>query len=486
MNSLPPKLPPYKGTRPFNRWFGLFFASVLFLSPLLILPLFGAADASAWQPVGLRGETVLRLAAASGRDGTILYAETPGGLWRNADTTGAGLIVSDAWQRIDGGLPHSPLGAPDVAAWCTVPGHPLQLYVLAGPQDARQLYRSDDGGASWRAVGPAPGQTPSPAMVALPGLQGSADSILIAAPARVQRSTNGGVTWAPGGEWPETVAESEDPVVALLAEAGAANRLVALARAGRVWISGNGGLSWHDSGLQGDARAVALEPRAGLHVWAAGDAGVAASADGGTTWSELSEPGEMRPWPGNHGGPIVTLQVDPRVSETLYAAVRGGAAYRSDGAGQGWQSLGALDSAQIVSLVLEPGERSILYAATDDGVWARRVAPLEPTPTPTFTETPTPTYTPTATATARPTQTPTATATPTLTSTPTPTPTSTATPAPTATATLRPTRRPTLAPTATPTPTTAPAFVPPSPPPSGGPGGPSPTDVPPPPPPPIR
>lgn len=480
MNSLPPKLPSFRRTHRLNQWFRLFFASLLFLSPLLLLPLLGAADASAWQPVGLRGETVLSLAATSGPDGSILYAETSAGLWRNADRTGAGLVASDAWQRIDADLPHSLIGAPDVAAWCTAPGHPLRLYALAGPPDARQLYRTDDGGASWRAVGPAPGQTPSPAMLVLPGPQGSADTILIATPARVQRSTNGGQTWAPGGEWPEAVAGSEDPVAVLLAEGGAANRLVALARAGRVWISENGGLSWHDSGLPGDARAVALEPRSGLHVWAAADAAVAASPDGGTSWSELPLAGEPGGWPGGHRGDIAALQVDPQVSETLYAAVHGGAVYRSDRGGRDWQPQGAPGSAQIVSLVLEPAGRGVLYAATDDGVWARRVAPLEPTPTPTFTETPTPTPTPTATATARPTLTPTAT--PTLTSTPTPTSTSTATPLPTATptATARPTRRPTLAPTATPTPTTAPAWAPP-PTPGGDQGGPiaPPTDAPP-------
>lgn len=476
---------PLHPARPFNRWFGLFFASVLFLSPLLILPLFRAADASGWQPAGLRGETVLSLAAASGSDGTILYAETAAGLWRNADSTGAGLIASAAWQRIDAGLPRSPLGAPDVAAWCTVPGHPLRLYALAGPQDARQLYRTDDGGASWRAVGPAPGQTPSPVMIVLPGPEGSEDTILIATPARVQRSTNGGETWTPGGEWPEAVAESEDPVAVLLAAARAPNRLVALARAGRVWMSGNGGLSWHDSGLQQAVRAVALEPRSGRHVWVAGDAGVAASADGGASWSGLALPAESGGWPGSGGDHIVALQVDPRVSETLYAAMGSGAVYRSDRGGQGWQSLAAPGSAPVVSLVLEPEGRSILYAATGDGVWARRVAALEPTPTPTYTETPTPTHTPTATATVRPTLTPTATAT--ATSSPTPTPTSTDTPQPTATptATARPTLRPTLAPTATPTPTTAPAFVP-LPTPGGDSGGPveKPTEVPPPPPPP--
>jgi len=246
------------------------------------------------------------------------------------------------------------------------------------------------------------------------------------------------------------------------------NRLVALAHTGRVWLSRNGGLSWGESGLPGDARTVALEPRAGLRMWAAGDAGIAASMDGGANWSELPLPGEPDRRLGNGSSHIVALLVDPKVSETLYAAMRGGGIYRSDRSGQDWQLLRAPGTMEITALVLEPEGRSILYAATDDGVWAGRVVALEPTPTPTYTNTPLPTHTPTATATVRPTLTPTATAT--LTSTPTPVPTSTATPTPTATATLRPTRRPTLAPTRTATPTPTPAFAP-APPPIGNPGG---------------
>jgi len=483
MTSLPPKVSLLKRVRRYDRWIGLFIASALFLSPLLIRPLFGAASTNAWRPIGLRGETVLRLDLASAQGVTILYAETPSGLWQSVAGRAGVDPENGAWQRIDAGLPHSPLSAPDVAVWSTVPGQPLRLYALAGPQDARQLYRTDDGGASWRAVGPAPGQSQSPAMIVLPGLQGSADTILITTSTRIQRSTNGGETWAPGGEWPEVVAESDNPVTALLARAAAPNRLVALARSGRIWVSGNGGLSWHESGLQGDARAVALEPRAGLRMWAAGDAGAAASADGGASWSELSLPGEPGGWLGTGSSQIVALQVDPRVSETLYVAVRGGGIYRSDRGGPDWQLLRAPGTIEITALVLEPEERSILYAATGDGVWAGRVVALEPTPTPTFTLTPTPTHTPTATATARPTLTPTLTPTftrtPTPTSTPTATMTSTATPSPTRTAAQRPVRRPTLTPTATRTPTAAPPVAP-RPPLDDG-GGEVPTVAPPPP-----
>ena len=474
MSSVPPSAPLQK--RPPNLWAGLLLASALFLFPLLFLPLAGATDAGVWQPVGLRGETMLSLAVAGQGDETILYAETPMGLWRSVVRPSAERLQSDAWQRIDADLPHTPLGAPDVAAWRNVPGRPLQLYALAGARDARQLYRTDDGGASWQPVGPAPGQSQSPAMIVLPG-EDLADTILIATPMRVQRSLDGGATWAPGGQWPEAATGSDDPVVELLAETGAPQRLLALARSGGLWISENGGLSWHDTGARQDIRTVALEPYSGLRVWAAGDAGAAASADGGVTWSEFSLPGEsgVRSW--SRSDCIAALEGDPRVAETVYAAVRDGAVYRSDHGGQDWQFLGAPGSAQIAFLALEQDHRSILYAATDDGIWARRVTPLEPTPTPAATETSIPIDTPAATETVRFTPAPAATQTPTLTSTPTATMTGTATSSPTSSATMsptasrtarataRPARRPTLTPTATRTPTIAPIA-----PPAGAPG----------------
>jgi hypothetical protein len=247
-------------------------------------------------------------------------------------------------------------------------------------------------------------------------------------------------------------------VAELLAEDSAPDRLLALALSGALWISESGGLSWHEAAGPQGLRAVAADPWAGLRVWAAGDEGVAFSADDGVTWSEFSRPGESDSWLGERSDHVTALHSDPRVSETIYAAVRGGATYRSDDGGQNWQFLGAPGSTHITALAVEPVDRDILYAATDDGVWARRVAPVQPTPAPKPTETPVPTDAPTAT----PTATATLTSTPTATATSTATPTATASPTATQTmtATARPTRRPTRTPTALPPPATAPAVTP--------------------------
>lgn len=459
--------------------FSLLAASVLFLLPLLSVPLMAAQGEERWRSLGLRGETVLALTAVSGENGALLFAQTPSGLWRRAARD-----LDGAWTRIDRGLPHSTLGAPLLAAWRNVPGRPLQLYALAGRSDARQLFRTDDGGATWRSVGPAPGQSPAPAMAVLPGLGQNADTIIIATQTRVQRSVDGGATWAPGGEWPLESAEPE-PVIELASEATGPDRLLALERSGRLWLSDSGGLSWHDIGGERAHTALATASYFRLGIWAATASEMLRSEDDGVSWS-------ARPLPGADGrlfgklAAVRALAVDPRVPETLYAALEGGTVRRLGSGDDAWQPLGAPPSARVSHLAVDPDTRTALYAATDDGVWMRAVVADQPTvtPSPAATLEPSPTPLPptaTATWTASPTPTATATETATLTPTVTDTVTATATETATATATRRPTRQPTPTETATSAPTAGPTAQPSEPPP----GAPEPTNAPPPTPTPV-
>ena len=432
--------------------FSLVAASIVFLFPLLSVPLLGSAAADGWRSLGLRGETVMALAAVSGENGALLFVQTPSGLWRKAvGTTDNG---RQGWTRIDRDLPHSLLGAPLLAAWRNVPGRPLQLYALAGPNDSRQLFRTEDGGSTWRAVGPAPGQSRAPAMTVLPGLGQNPDVIIIATQTRVQRSDDGGATWAPGGEWPIEGGEHE-PVLALVSEPTGLDRLLALERSGRLWFSDSGGLSWHDIGGESEHMAIATAPYFGQAIWTASGAELLRTGDDGLTWSRYPLPASRgvmsRPYP-----IAETLGVDPRVPDTVYAALASGSIYRLGSGQAAWQPLGAPPS-QARCLAVDPASRDTLYAGTDDGVWARSVIADQPTVTPspaaTATIEPSATASPTATVTA--TATATSSSTPTLTPTSAPIPSSTAAPSATPPATFiaAPTTRPTRQPTGTATPT---------------------------------
>ena len=419
--------------------------SLLFMAPLLVRPLAARDDGTGWRALGLRGQTVLNFAIASGEGEHMLYAETATGLWRYVAAEGA----DGDWESIDAGLPRNSLGGPALAAWRVVPGRARHIYALTGSGAFRQLYHTADGGGHWRSVGPAPGKPLHPALAILPGLRTPSDLILLATDTRLQRSTDGGATWAPGGPWSQAAAdtpagaagEGETQIVALLAESSAPEHLFILTESGRVWLSDSGGLAWRDAlPAAAPVTALAIAPYFGIRAWAATTEGLAASMDSGASWS-------LGPLPG--GRSITALASDVRVPETLYAGVQGGEVYRSDDSGATWTTLARPGAAQVRALALDAGSRGLLYAATDDGVWVREVTPLQPTPAPT----------PRDTATFAPT--PTASATPTSSATPTYTPTYT----PTATATRRPARTPTRTPTSSATPTYTPPAQPPAPPP---------------------
>jgi hypothetical protein len=433
----------------------LILASLIFMAPLALLPYARAERTEVWQPLGLRGETIRDLVVTSTEAERIIYAETYTGLWRHIQ---GGSARTANWERIDEGLPRTRLGGPALAAWRNVPGRPLQLYALIGSGTARQLYKSDDGGSSWINIGLAPGQTIRPALLVLPGLSGAPDQILLTTGSRVQRSTDGGATWAPGGPWPgeggvELAEEVGEPVRSLLADSSVPEHLYALTAAASLWLSENGGLSWYSADLTG-VNAVAITPHLGMYAWAATADRLAQSTDEGATWAMQILPGAGSAGRAHElGAHIIALRGDPRVPETLYAALQGGAVYRTDDGGVTWAFHGVPGSRKVTALALDPDSRAQLYAATDDGIWERTVAPLQPKVMPTLSPTPLP-LSPTTTPTAMQTATATATATATFSPTPTVTSTSTATIMVTATPTLRPTRKPlpTRRPTMIPTP----------------------------------
>jgi hypothetical protein len=386
-----------------------------------------------------------------------------------------------------------------LTAWRLVSGRPRQLYALTGSATARQLYGTNDGGDNWQLIGPAPGQTDRPPMVVLPGLNGAPDSITLVTGSRVQRSMDGGATWAPGGLWPSvqfasdrsgrSVQEAQNGLVSVLVGDGnAPNRLYALTSAGDLWQSDSAGLTWRvaqpmaGTGLAQPATALAIVPYFGVRVWVATTDGLAHTTDNGDKWEQGNLP--PMPYGGGRGGSIATaLAGDPRVPTTVYAALAWGAIYRSDDSGMSWISLGApgssggetIGTVRVNALALDPDSRAALYAATDDGVWIRDVMPIQPTVVPIPTgqgsqaseETPTPlviqgsdetipsTAGPTSTSTQAPssptplppTETPTASATPTILPTASRTPSrtpvpATATPLATATTELYPTPTP--------------------------------------------
>jgi photosystem II stability/assembly factor-like uncharacterized protein len=193
-------------------------------------------------------------------------------------------------------------------------GRPTQC-VAADPQRPERVYcgtfgeglwRSDDAGAGWQAVGPA-GEPPGipyaevMAVAAGPAAGGGAAVVWAGTePSALFRSEDGGATWrecaalrrlpsAPTWSFPPRPWTSHvrwiapDPV--------AAARVFVGIEAGGVLRTRDGGATWEDSppGAQRDAHTLATHRLAPDRVYEASGGGYAQSDDGGATWTRRDE-----------------------------------------------------------------------------------------------------------------------------------------------------------------------------------------------------
>jgi photosystem II stability/assembly factor-like uncharacterized protein len=399
----------------------LIAAMLVFLSPLLALPV-ARSQALVSQPMALRGQLVLRMQAHSSGATTLLYAQTPGNLWRSMDD---GLT----WVRVDNGLFTTGLGvgANQLIDWAVADADPYRLYAVVRYRGDVRLFRSADGGATWRIGGrwAVESTAPSPPSQSYTLALAAQDSqqVYLASATQLWLSSDGGQSWQRAGDLPDAgslllAVDTEDP-----------NLLYASTGTG-VWRSQDSGLSWQPAGdlpplVEVDSLATT---QASGRVFAGGRSVVFCSFDSGQRWTAAELPGAS--------GMMRALLVDPLVDETLFALDERSQIFRSDDAGRSWQLIDTQRGQLLNALALNPVRRNRLYSAGNDGIWSQPLDLLLPTPPATATQSPT--ATPTATATATPSATATATPTATATATATASPLATATPSHTATKT-RPT-----------------------------------------------
>lgn len=380
--------------------------------------------------------------------------------------------------------------------------------VLAGTLNAPDppgVYRTTDGGEGWERASDGLDENVSISGVVFDpqnvGLAFAGDGGV----GLLYRSRDGGITWREVSGFRELL--TANSAVGELYATVERGRTVfyACTRFNGVFRSTNGGNSWQqlNSGLGGDASRVRELVQFNDQLYAGTHAGLYRLPSGSEQWVAVST------FP---AGNIVFSLVTDEVNDVIYAGT-GGGIYRSTD-GDTWERLGAFPNTVVYDLV---STGRLLVAATETGLWTgsgetwaqavvdglpytsvvyavantRRaprtiyagtvsdwilrsddegetfasvragipeldVAQALATATPTFTPTPTPTdtATPTNTPTETPTNTPTNTATPTFTPTDTATPTFTPTPTFTQTPTNTPTETP--VPTDTPLPTDTP------------------------------
>lgn len=137
----------------------------------------------------------------------------------------------------------------------------------------RGLFKSEDAGTSWKAIGSAPSSTMSLAC----GRSGGRDVLYAATMEGVARSRDGGKSW-------ERVAE-----LARASHVSAAGETVYAASGAEVLVSADGGITWQRRAFRGgSAVLVATAPSNPSLAYAVTDRlEVWRSADGGATWERV-------------------------------------------------------------------------------------------------------------------------------------------------------------------------------------------------------
>jgi photosystem II stability/assembly factor-like uncharacterized protein len=282
----------------------------------------------------------------------------------------AGACRAANWVEIDAGLPRVNLGVTSLAI---DPASPSTLYALtignsAGSQISPGLFKSVDGGGSWKAIGTVDGVT---SFAIDP-----ADSTTLYAGTTlgVVKSTNAGESWVDAGN-----NLPSGTVSRLLIDPSTPSTLYALissinpsfgtgANQSAIFKTTDGGNSWTtlNTGFPPSAyiSVLALAPSAPSTVYAFAPAfdptqsggplsgGLLKSTDGGQSWNTLNT------LPG--GAFVSYLAIDPANSSTLYATVNSRLLKSIDG-GQSWTSLNGLPSTNVSLVVIDHAAPFAVY-----------------------------------------------------------------------------------------------------------------------------
>jgi photosystem II stability/assembly factor-like uncharacterized protein len=300
----------------------------------------GLYGALSWRLIGpFRGGRTVGATGVAGVPGVYYIGVNNGGVWKTTD-------YGRSWTPIFDGEPTGSVGAIAVA-----PSDPQTLYVGSGEGLQRPdlsvgdgIYKSTDGGRTWRHLGLRDGQQ-IPAVLVDPHDPSRVFAAVLGHPygpnteRGVYRSTDGGETWQ------RMLYKDENTgAVDLAFDPANSQTVYAVLWAARQapWEIGS---SW------------SLAANNGLYK----------STDGGTTWQPLTVglPG------GAEGLGRIGLAVSPSAPGRLYAVVgarQGGGVYRSDNAGAEWRRVNGDErlwgrDGDFNEVKVDPTNPDVLYIA---------------------------------------------------------------------------------------------------------------------------
>ena len=329
-----------------------------------------------------RGGRTVAAAGVPGEPDHFYFGSVGGGVWESEN-------AGRTWTPIFDGQPIASIGAVAVA-----PSNPKVLYVGSGEADMRSdisygngMYKSADGGKTWSAIGLSDSRQIGRILVD----PKDANRVFVAAlghgygpnPERgVFRSTDGGKTWKKVlGPNDDTGAidlafdpKDSKTILAALWQTrrppwnvyppsnGPGSGLYRTADGGETWkeIKG-GGFPSEELGRIG----IAIAPTDSERVYAIVDAkagGLFASKDGGATWTRVSA--ERRIW--GRGWYFGAVAVDPKDPETVYVLNTG--MYRSTDGGKTFHPIKAAPGGDDYhQLWIDPSDPRRMIVASDQG-----------------------------------------------------------------------------------------------------------------------
>ena len=329
----------------------------LFVAFFCVLAAQGAnAQTGTWTNRGPEGGTIYCLTADSTRPGT-LYAGTDSGVYRT-DDGGA------TWRASNAGI--AVYRVQTIAIDPTSPNTLLAGTITPDGVASVGIFKSTDAGATWTDANigledPYTGIAPVDieSLVFDPKVPGR-----IWAGSRfseIYESADGGATWQPttfGGYsiGLETSAFLVDPSSSLKVLAATNNGLARTTDGGATWT------------FYGDANVsfftLAADPSNASTLYAGNTdgSGIYKSTDGGNHWTAINK-GLV---PGGSSQPLITaLAVDPSRPATVYAASFGNGLFKSTDGGANWAAAGSsLRSVYVWSVLLAPDQPSTAYAGT--------------------------------------------------------------------------------------------------------------------------
>jgi photosystem II stability/assembly factor-like uncharacterized protein len=360
-----------------------------FLSALLSGAAFAQPASVRWTGFGPGGGNVSSV-AVDPTDPTVVYAAATASIYKSTD----------------GGVTWQARLGPNHAIVAIDPSHPAIVY--AG---GTTIARSRDGGQTWRTVLADPhllGNSIGSLAVSSAGtvFVGTADRLLRSTdfgrswttvlndptdgtgfhslavdpvdPRRIYavtdfeiwRSTDGGDTWTQELNPPQQGFPNFDLGQLALAPFAPSTVYASLTNIASTVIlrSDDAGLTWSEAGriAANVAGALTVDPRSASRLYAAGDAGIYVSVDGGQTWTLLQA---GLPTPFGRPLPILSLALAPSQPDLLFAGTVGWGVARSASAGARWR-IGVetgLNAAVAPTLKFHPLRPSFVYVLQDNG-----------------------------------------------------------------------------------------------------------------------